>query len=47
MIMIYCLEGKNFCVNRIDWSKDGTTMLLFDKVTFLYIYDWLIDMVIN
>ena len=29
------LEGKNFCVNRIDWSKDGTTMLLFDKVSNL------------
>lgn len=24
-------ESKNFAVNKIDWSKDGTTLLLFDK----------------
>jgi hypothetical protein len=25
-------ENKSFSVNKIDWSKDGATMLLFDKV---------------
>ena len=33
------VEGKTFGVNRIDWSKDGNVMLLFDKVKTLKILE--------
>jgi len=31
-------ENKSFSVSKIDWSKDATTMLLFDKADLVIAY---------
>eukprot|EP01017_Pseudomicrothorax_dubius_P017187 TRINITY_DN1948_c0_g1_i3.p1 TRINITY_DN1948_c0_g1~~TRINITY_DN1948_c0_g1_i3.p1 ORF type:complete len:296 (+),score=47.60 TRINITY_DN1948_c0_g1_i3:667-1554(+) len=31
-------EGKSFCVNRLDWSTDSKTLLLFDKNEIVIAY---------